>query len=131
MQDCRNIRTMPDSEGNNQPQRRTALVAWELARLGIDVTAISEERFAEQGSLTEHRAGYILYWYGKGKKRMQTVRSELHDQVLHCQQAPDLPIVLVTLTTSCLFVCLYVTTGMSLSSWSFPPQEAQRNCFNS
>ena len=37
-------------------------VARELARLDIDIAALSEARFAEQGSLTEDGAGYtILY----------------------------------------------------------------------
>ena len=40
---------MQDSE--DLPQRRSALVARELARLDIDVAALSEVRFAEQDSL--------------------------------------------------------------------------------
>ena len=40
---------------SSRPQRRSALVAQKLARSrGV--------RFAEQGSLTEHGAGYTLYW---------------------------------------------------------------------
>ena len=35
----------------DRPQRRSALVARELARLDIDVAALSEVRFAEQDSL--------------------------------------------------------------------------------
>ena len=35
-------------------------MAKELARLDIDITALSEVRFAEQGSLTEDGAGYTL-----------------------------------------------------------------------
>ena len=46
---CWNVRTMQDSE--DLPQRRSALVARELARLDIDVAALSEVRFAEQDSL--------------------------------------------------------------------------------
>ena len=65
---CWNVRKMQDSEDNNCPQRRTALVARELDRLDVDIAAISEVRFAEQGSLTKHRAGYTLYWSGKGKE---------------------------------------------------------------
>eukprot|EP00058_Branchiostoma_floridae_P011910 XP_002597398.1 hypothetical protein BRAFLDRAFT_69317 [Branchiostoma floridae] len=58
---------MQDSDESDRPQRRTALVARELAKLDIDIAAISEVRFAEQGSLTEHGAGYTLYWSGKGR----------------------------------------------------------------
>ena len=56
---------MQDSE--DRPQRRSALVAWELARLDIDIAALSEVRFAEQGSLREDGAGYTLFWSGKNK----------------------------------------------------------------
>ena len=49
---CWNVRTTQDSE--DRPQRRSALVAMELARLDIDTAAaLSEVRFAEQGSLTK------------------------------------------------------------------------------
>ena len=51
----------------NRPQQRSALVAWELARLDTDIAALSEVRFAEQGSLREHGAGYTLFWSGKNK----------------------------------------------------------------
>ena len=39
----------------------------ELARLDILVVALSEVRFAEQGSLREDGAGYNLFWPGKNK----------------------------------------------------------------
>ena len=71
-----NVRNMQDSE--DRPQRRSALVARELARLDIDVAALSEVRFAEQdslsevrfleqGSLTKDGAGYTLIWSEKNK----------------------------------------------------------------
>ena len=53
---------MQDSE--DRPQRCSALVARELARLDIDIAALSEVRFAEQGSLTEDGADYTLFWSG-------------------------------------------------------------------
>ena len=56
---------MQDSE--DRPQRRSALVARELARLDIDIAALSEVRFAEQGCLREEGAGYTLFWPGKNK----------------------------------------------------------------
>ena len=56
---------MQDSE--DRPQRRLALVARELARLHIDIAALSEVRFAEHGSLREDGAGYTLFWSGKNK----------------------------------------------------------------
>ena len=57
-----NIRTMQDSE--DRPQRRSAVVARELAPLDFDIAALSEERFAEQGSLTEDGACSTLFWPG-------------------------------------------------------------------
>ena len=45
----------------DRPQRRSALVARELARLYIDIAALSEARYAEQGSLREDGAGYTLF----------------------------------------------------------------------
>ena len=58
---------MLDSDDNDRPQRRSALVAKELSRLDIDIAALSEVRFAEEGSLVEHGAGYTLFWSGRGK----------------------------------------------------------------
>ena len=53
---------MQDSE--DRPQRRSALVARELARLDIDIAAHSEVRFTEQGSLREDGAGYTSSGFG-------------------------------------------------------------------
>ena len=55
-----NVRTTQDSE--DCPRRRSALVARERARLDIDIAALSEVRFAEQGSLREDGAGYTFFW---------------------------------------------------------------------
>ena len=54
---------MQDSE--DRPQRRSALVARELARLDIDIAALSEVRFAKQGSLREDGAGYPSFGLGR------------------------------------------------------------------
>ena len=56
---------MQDSE--DRPQRRSALVATELARLDIDTAALSKTRLAGQGSLPEDGAGYTVFWSGKNK----------------------------------------------------------------
>ena len=56
---CCNVCTMQDSE--DRPQRRSALVARELARLNIDIAAASEVRFAEQDLVTEDGAGYTFF----------------------------------------------------------------------
>nr|VZI41010.1 unnamed protein product [Spirometra erinaceieuropaei] len=50
---------------NNRPERRTALVARELARYKVDIAALSEIRFSEQGQLEEVGAGYTFFWGGR------------------------------------------------------------------
>ena len=42
-------------------------MAREVARLDIDMAALSEVRFTEHSSLTEDGAGYILFRSGKNK----------------------------------------------------------------
>nr|VZI09796.1 unnamed protein product [Spirometra erinaceieuropaei] len=44
---------------------RTALVARELARYKVDIAALSETRFSEQGQLEEVGAGYTFFWSGR------------------------------------------------------------------
>nr|VZI28638.1 unnamed protein product [Spirometra erinaceieuropaei] len=55
----------PDWQNNprsNRPERRTALVARELARYKVDIAAFSETRFSEEGQLEEVGAGYTFFW---------------------------------------------------------------------
>jgi len=56
---------MLDSQDSKRPERRSALIAIELARLKVDIAALSEVRFPEEGSLRENGGGYTLYWSGK------------------------------------------------------------------
>ena len=58
---------MLDPPRSKRPERRTALVALELQRLGIDIAALSETRFAGTGSVQEHSVGYTLFWSGKSE----------------------------------------------------------------
>nr|VZI49301.1 unnamed protein product [Spirometra erinaceieuropaei] len=50
---------------SNRPERRTALVARELACYKVDIAALSETRFSEQGQLEEVGAGYTFFWSGR------------------------------------------------------------------
>nr|VZI38040.1 unnamed protein product [Spirometra erinaceieuropaei] len=50
---------------SNRPERRTALVARELTRHKVDIAALSETRFSEQGQLEVARAGYTFFWSGR------------------------------------------------------------------
>lgn len=80
---CWNIRTMIDSADSTRPERRSALIAHELARLDVDIAALSEIRFSEKGSLREHGAGYTLYWSGKPvtERRLSGVGFMIRDSI--------------------------------------------------
>nr|VZI03759.1 unnamed protein product [Spirometra erinaceieuropaei] len=54
-----------DNPRSNRTERRTALVARELARYKVDIAALSETRFSEQGQLEEVGAGYTFFWSGR------------------------------------------------------------------
>ena len=64
-----NVRTLLDRETTNRPERRTALVAMELAKYTIDIAVLSETRFLASGSLNDLE--YTFYWSGKpnGERR--------------------------------------------------------------
>nr|VZI17363.1 unnamed protein product [Spirometra erinaceieuropaei] len=52
---------------SNRPKRRTALVARELAHYKVDIAALSETRFSEQGQMEEVGAGHTFCWSGRPK----------------------------------------------------------------
>nr|VZI42250.1 unnamed protein product [Spirometra erinaceieuropaei] len=54
-------RRPPDNPRSNRPERRTTLVARELARYMVDIATLSETPFSEQGQLEEVGAGYIFF----------------------------------------------------------------------
>lgn len=62
-----NVRTLMDRAGTDRPERRTALIASELARYNVQIAALSETRLAEEGQLTEQSAGYTFFWIGRGQ----------------------------------------------------------------
>ena len=85
-------------------------MARESARLDVDIAALSEVRYAEQGSLTKDGAGYTPFWSEKNKderrpcgvsfmiktsiaRKLQNLQSghsdrlmSLRQQVCHCHQ---------------------------------------------
>ncbi|BHF58006.1 hypothetical protein SprV_0100095500 [Sparganum proliferum] len=60
-----NVRSPIDNRRSNRLERKTALVARELARYKVDITALSETRFSEQGQLEDVGAGYTFFWSGR------------------------------------------------------------------
>ena len=63
------IRTLLNREAAGRPERRTALVALELAKYNIDIAALCEARSSESGSLNDLE--YSFFWSGKpdGERR--------------------------------------------------------------
>ncbi|VDL93320.1 unnamed protein product [Schistocephalus solidus] len=57
----------PDNPRSNRPERRMALVVRELARYKVDIAALSETQFSEQGQLEEVGADYTFFWSGRPK----------------------------------------------------------------
>ncbi|BHF66057.1 hypothetical protein SprV_0200907100 [Sparganum proliferum] len=64
-----NVRSLSDNPRSNRPERRTALVARKLARYKVDIAALSETRFSEQGQLEEMGAGYSFFWDGRPRSQ--------------------------------------------------------------
>ena len=54
-----------DNPKTDRPDRRTALVAKELARCHVDIAALSETRRANEVQLTEDGGGYCFFWSGR------------------------------------------------------------------
>ena len=67
-----NVRTLMDNPKSKRPERRTALVAKELARYNIDIAALSETRLEDTGLLEEKSIGYTFFWSGRSNKERRT-----------------------------------------------------------
>ena len=64
-----NVRTLMDNLKADRPERRTALVARELARYHVDIAALSETRIANEGQVTEDGGGYCFFWNGRTSEK--------------------------------------------------------------
>ena len=87
-----NIRTLIDKENVARPHRRTALVSKELSRYNIDIAALSETRFAEEGSLTELASGYTFFWKGKAQNDDSIHEVGLVIKSSLMKQFPEMPV---------------------------------------
>ena len=56
-----NVRTLLDRDNTARPERRTALIAKELASYRIDIAVLSETRLADEGILKEDGCGYTFF----------------------------------------------------------------------
>nr|VZI47075.1 unnamed protein product [Spirometra erinaceieuropaei] len=54
-----------DNPRSSRPERRTPLVARELACYTVDIAVFSEARFSEQGELEEIGVSYTFFWGGR------------------------------------------------------------------
>ncbi|BHF64636.1 hypothetical protein SprV_0200764200 [Sparganum proliferum] len=61
------VRSILDNPRRNRPERRTTLVARELARYKVGIAALSETPFSKQGQLEEVGTGYTFFWSGRPK----------------------------------------------------------------
>lgn len=59
------MRTLQDNDSS--PERKTALVCFELKKYNIDIAALNETRLAGISHLTEVKGGYEFYWSGKSE----------------------------------------------------------------
>ncbi|XP_026502255.1 craniofacial development protein 2-like, partial [Terrapene carolina triunguis] len=87
-----NVRTLMDREAVARPERRTALIARELVRYNIDITALSETRLPGEGFLSEPGGGYTFFWKGKTETEDRTHGVGLAIKTLLMHQLPDLPV---------------------------------------
>ena len=64
-----NVRTLMDSAGSDESQRRTALVCREFDWYKVEIAALRETCLAEKGLLKEVGAGYTFFWSGRKKEK--------------------------------------------------------------
>ena len=87
-----NVRTLLDRDNTARPERRTALIAKELARYRIDIAALSETRFAHEGILKEDGGGYTFFWRDKpeAEDRLHGVGFAIRTSLM--KSIPSLPV---------------------------------------
>jgi len=81
-----------DADNSSCSHRRTALIASELSRYNIDIAALSETRFADEGSLNEMASGYTFFWKGlpANSRRIHGVGFVIRTKLL--QTLPESPV---------------------------------------
>ncbi|BHF85814.1 hypothetical protein SprV_1002898700 [Sparganum proliferum] len=55
--------------GGTRTERKTALIAREPARYNVDIIALRETRFSEQGQFEEVGFGYTFFWSGRPRAK--------------------------------------------------------------
>ena len=64
---------MLDTAESDRPESRFALIAQEISRLNVDIAALGEVRFLQEGKRQVHGTEYTLYCSGKSttKRKFQ------------------------------------------------------------
>lgn len=83
---------MLDEVDSSRPKRRSALIAHELSRLDVDIAALNEVRFPDEGSLQEHGAGYTLFWSAKPATERRFAGVSFMVRTLIASKLKNLPI---------------------------------------
>ncbi|BHF78799.1 hypothetical protein SprV_0602191400 [Sparganum proliferum] len=86
-----NVRSLLDNPRSNRPERRTALMARELARYKVDIAALTKTRFSEQGQLEEVGAGYT-FWSGRPRAERRDAGGRLRNPERHRLMSLRLPL---------------------------------------
>uniref|UniRef100_A0A1I7W121 Phage protein n=1 Tax=Loa loa TaxID=7209 RepID=A0A1I7W121_LOALO len=71
-----NIRTMLDNANSRHPECHSALTAYGLSRLNINIADLSEVRLYKDDTPNGHGTSYTLYWQEKPKVTFQEL---VHD----------------------------------------------------
>nr|VZI15088.1 unnamed protein product [Spirometra erinaceieuropaei] len=73
-----------DNPRSNQPERRTVLVTLDLARYKVEIAALSETRFSEQGQLEGVDADYTFFRSGRprAERRDACARFALRNDIV-------------------------------------------------
>ena len=87
-----NVHTLPVRDNTARPERRTALIAKELARYRIDIAALSETKLADEGILKEDGSGYTFFWRSKpeAEDRLHGVGFAIRTSLM--KSIPSLPV---------------------------------------
>ena len=85
-----NVRALLDRDESRNAERRTAIVARELARYNVDIAALSETRLSGENQLSEKGAGYTFFWKGKteGEKRERGVGFATRTEIIKQLEQP-------------------------------------------
>lgn len=86
-----NVRTLLDNTKADRPERRTALVAKELARYKVDIAALSETRLPDKGQLTEIGGGYTFFWSGRNSEERREAGVGFAIKTEHLKKLASVP----------------------------------------